>query len=188
MPASSPDAPPAASPPFLREALFAPSTVRLFGRLFEGLHLGELGVNPDSNAPLLRFLSQADASRKAKLARIYGYSYLGNYYKLLEPAVFLVQGDGTPVTPGQAPIPLSVTGVEFKDEVFAQEVRMWAADQLDMAVRIDITIGWLKDILLEADAMAANNVTANDLSARADAVSRADVVGRADVMTSPRRR
>lgn len=187
MPASSPETP-GASPPFLRESLFAPSTVRLFGRLFEGLQLGELGINPESNAPLLRFLRSEEASKRAKLARIYGYSYLGNYYKLLEPAVFLVQGDGTPVTPGQAPIPLSVTGVEFKDEVFAQEVRMWAADQLDMAVRIDITIGWLKDILLEAEAMEANNVTANDLSARADAVGRADIVGRADVASSSRRR
>lgn len=185
MSASTPESP---SPPFLRESLFAPSTVRLFGRLFEGLKLGEFGINPDANAPLLRLLSHEDASRRARLARIYGYSYLGNYYKLLEPTVFLVQGDGTPVTPGQTPIPLSVTGVEFKDEVFAQEVRMWAADQQDMAVRIDVTIGWLKDILLESEGMAANNVTANDLSARADAVSRADIVGRADVTSSPRRR
>jgi hypothetical protein len=122
------------------------------------------------------------------LARIYGYSYQGNYYKLLEPAVFLVYGPGLDVTAGQVPIDLGYAGVEFKDEVFALNVRMWPADQLDMSVRIDIAVGWLQNILLDAEVAPANNVTASDVSARADAVSRADAMGRADAMTPSRRR
>jgi hypothetical protein len=174
--------------PFLQEGLFAPSTVRLFGRLFKGLELGEVGANPSSNAPLLRLLGDEKFRQDARLARIYGYSYLGNYYKLLEPTVFLVSGDGIAVTAGQDPIELGVIGVEFKDEVFANHVRMWAADELDMTVRIDIKIGWLRDVLLDADLTPANNVTANDISGRAEAVSRAEVAGRAEAVSSQRRR
>ena len=174
------------TPEYLQETLFASSTIRLFGRQFVGLSIGELGLIPNSNAPLLAAL-RSDRD-DITLARIYGYSYQGNYYKLLEPAIFLVYGPGLPVTPAQYPIDLGIVGVEFKDEVFASNVSMWAADQLDMAVRIDITVGWLQNILLDGDAAPAKNVTASDISARADAVGRADAIGRADAMTPSRRR
>ncbi|HLB98342.1 MAG TPA: hypothetical protein VJK90_11790, partial [Acetobacteraceae bacterium] len=34
------------------------------------------------------------------LARIYGFSYLGNYFKLTAPPVLLVWGEGDPMPPG----------------------------------------------------------------------------------------
>jgi hypothetical protein len=177
---------PTPDPEYLQETLFASSTIRLFGREFVGLEIGKLGLIPNSNAPLLTSLARD--RNDIRLARIYGYSYQGNYYKLLEPTVFLVHGDGFPVTAGQDPIRLGIIGVEFKDEVFAKHVKMWPADQLDMAVRIDITVGWLQDILLDGVAAPANNVTASDISARAEAVGRAEAMGRAEAVTPSRRR
>ena len=40
---------------------------------------------------------------------------------------------------------MDILGVEFKDEDFVRGIRMWAMDQLDVTVRIDITIGWLRE-------------------------------------------
>src|ERR1700677_2588393 len=99
----------------LTEALLAPSTIRVYGRVFTGLEIGDLGLGASSTNPLVQRLSQAAAlkkaaeeakaknvmaaatdaekieARKAKLdmldsdlfllARIYGFSYLGNYFK-----------------------------------------------------------------------------------------------------------
>jgi hypothetical protein len=174
-------------PEFLRETLFASSTIRLFGREFVGLQVGELGLLPHLNAPLLTALRNSDR-QNLRLARIYGYSYEGNYFKLADPTVFLVYGDGFPVTPGQSPIALGIAGVEFKDEIFAEHVRMWPVDQLDMAVRIDITIGWMQDILLDNEETPVDNVTASNISARPDLVGRAEAIGRAEAMGPSRRR
>ena len=169
----------------LGETLFAPSTIRMFGRLFTGLTVGELGLSPHANAPLLAALQKLNPEQIKhclKLARIYGYSYQGNYFKLAEPAVFLVYDEGMSVTAGQIPIPMDEIGVELKDEVFASEIRMWTADGLDMGVRIDISIGWMKELLLNDGMAPADNVTGGQVTGRADVVSRADLVGRADIV------
>jgi hypothetical protein len=113
------------------------------------------------------------SDREARLARIYGFSYLGAYYKVPNPPVLRVYGTGFPVRSGYQPDNhMDILGVEFKDEDFVQGIRMWPADQLDVAVRIDITIGWLREILLDTDMSQDTNVTSNSN------VSRADVVGR----------
>jgi hypothetical protein len=114
----------------------------------------------------------APDDRKARLARIYGFSYLGSYFKMANPPVLRVFGPGFRVEPGYNPENLmDILGVEFKKEDFVQGIRMWAADQLDVTIRIDITIGWLREILLDTDMSQDTNVTNNS-------VSRADVVGR----------
>jgi hypothetical protein len=116
----------------------------------------------------------------ARLARIYGFSYLGNYYKIANPPVLRVYGQGFPVRAGLAPENhMDILGVEFKDEDFVQGIRMWPADHLDVAVRIDITIGWLREILLDTDMSPDSNVTGNGGGGRADVVGRdSGLVGR----------
>ena len=97
----------------LGEGLLAPSGVRLFGRDYTGLTIAELGLNPTSNDPLVTQLSNAkpvDGKLPYGLARIYGFSYLGNYFKLASPIVMLVWGAGTPLTGGDAAISLSHLG------------------------------------------------------------------------------
>src|SRR5580704_15646138 len=124
----------------LTEALLAPSTIRLFGRKFTGLQVGDLGLGASSTNPLVQRLAAAAAdptnpANKFGLARIYGFSYLGNYFKMTAPTVLLVWGDGAPVPFGMAnPISMDQMGVEFQDESFVEQILMWAVDQLDMSV------------------------------------------------------
>jgi len=167
----------------LGEGLFGSGGVRLFGRPFTGLQIGELGLNPASNNPLQTMLAQklTDPANPPQLARVYGFSYLGNYFKLAEPLVFLVFGKGVPITSGypQPDNPLDNLGVESKGLDFTDGVFMWLADQADIAVRIDITIGWLNDILLSEEMGADNNVTGGNQLRRSDIVGHdGNLVGR----------
>lgn len=173
--------PPVGNP--LGEGLFGSGGVRLFGRAFTGLVLGDLGLNPASNNPLQMMLAQRanDPESRPRLARIYGFSYLGNYFKLAEPLVFLVFGDGVDIKSGypDPENPLDKLGIEAKGMDFADGVRMWLADQSDVAVRVDITIGWLSDILLSQEMGADNNTTGGTEIRRSDIVGHdGSLVGR----------
>jgi hypothetical protein len=98
----------------LGEGLLAPSGVRLFGRDYTGLTIADLGLNPTSNDPLVTQLSNAkpvDGRPPYGLARIYGFSYLGNYFKLASPIVMLVWGPGIAVPGGNPRVTLSILGV-----------------------------------------------------------------------------
>jgi hypothetical protein len=178
----------------LGETLFAGSTVRLFGRKFEGLTL-----NPepaDANTPLgapatMRALQKQlqplgdGADWKPGLARIYGFSYQGSYYKLAEPTVLLVYGEGEEVSPTLETDILGIIGVEFKAQTFTPKVRMWAQDRADYSVRIDITVGWLADVLLEPGMNDGTNMTSGqgpDGGGRPSLVGRAGMVGRAGLV------
>jgi hypothetical protein len=132
---------------------------------------GDPGDDPDETKP---------QDSTARLARIYGFSYLGNYYKIANPPVLRVYGKGFRVRPGLSPENrMDILGVEFKDEDFVRGIRMWPMDQLDVVVRIDITIGWLREILLDTDMSADTNVTGNGGGGRADVVGRdSGLVGR----------
>ncbi len=184
----------------------APGLIRLFGREFEGLKLvGHMGTDPSSNNQLamqheinelkkkLAELEKKDAAPESaeaepkaaedlapRLARIYGFAYLGNYYKLANPPVLRVFGPGFPVQAGFHPEnSMDILGVEFKDEDFVGGISMWPSDHLDVAVRIDITIGWLREVLLDSDMSTENNVTSSSSGGRADVVGRdSGLVGR----------
>ena len=179
----------------MSETLFASSSVRLFGHKFEGLHLvKEEGQDALKGAPsVLRALQEQLKRRNGlenatpELARIYGFSYLGNYYKLAEPTVLLVHGEGAEVPAATSPATLSVVGVELKSETFSSEVRMWEQDRADYTVRIDITPGWLSDVLLDPGMSDGTNMTTgrtpeggggSSSSGRAQLVGRACLVGR----------
>jgi hypothetical protein len=179
------------------ETLFAGSTVRLFGHKFDGLRLvvedekAMPGSAPKGAPPVLRALQEqlkrrhGGTSLAAGLARIYGFSYLGNYYKLAEPTVLLVHGDGEPVPPTTEEGPLGVVGVELKSETFASDVRMWEQDRADYSVRIDITPGWLGDVLVEPGMNDGTNMTTGqgpDGGSRTSLVGRAGMVGRAGLV------
>lgn len=163
--------------------------VRLFGRVFTGLLLNEAENRaivddlPGAPGPLAETLrgpsggGPGDERRRPQLANIYGFSFEGHYYKMAAPAVFLVHGPGAPVVAGQAPIPLSQIGVAFKDAVFAEGVRMWGYDKLDHVLRIDISSGWLQDILLDAELGSVSNMT-GDADYGADLVGLPAALGR----------
>ena len=171
------------------EGLLAPGTIRLFGNTYRGLQIGEFGASPASNHPLARALRESKSGApKPMLARIYGFTYLGNYFKLSEPLVFLVFGEGTPLNKERCD-QLATTGIEFTSQHFSEGVLMWACDQLDMAVRIDVTVGWMKDLLLATELTGDSNITGGDTVRRSDIMGDSGFqVGRGgDSLSRPRR-
>jgi hypothetical protein len=103
------------------------------------------------------------------------------------PTVFLVHGPGADVPASIDPIPLGVAGVEFKNETFSQNVKMWGYDKFDFSVRIDISTGWLTDILLAEDMTNENNMTGGPVPDESDQPSRSALALRSTVATRPRR-
>ena len=172
----------------IEETLFAGSTVRLFGNNFEGLELKAEGGAPVGAPSALRAVHDTPAGETGlspRLARIYGFSYQGSYYKLPEPTVLLVYGEGTPVvSPAQGAAP-AFPGVEFNGQTFAAGVLMWEQDRSDYSVRIDITPGWLYDVLLDPGMSDGANMTTGqlpDTDGRSSLVGRAGMVGRAGIV------
>ena len=121
--------------PRLGETLLAPRLIRLFGRKFEGLELrplAEADLKKLKGPPFANLLNEALYRPGAGLARIYGFSYEGRYYKLPSPQIFVVHGDGVEVKPGFDPTEsFGISGVEYKAEYFAEGVFMWPYDQAD---------------------------------------------------------
>lgn len=139
------------------ESLLAASAVKLFGRLVDE---GFLKVDKTKVAGSLgQALGRLAVTDTSKFARIYGFSFEGQYYDLARPAIFLVQGDGTPVTPvspvtgdgkSATPVPPAI-GVAVEPPKFASDVLVWDYDRDDFLLRIDVETGPLERILLEAE-------------------------------------
>ncbi|NIA70664.1 hypothetical protein HBA54_18865 [Pelagibius litoralis] len=164
------------------ETLLASSQVRLFGRVFRGLKIDEegLGAFNDDKRPFNKnpLTDKLDPELKPGLARIYGFSFEGSYYKLQAPYVFLVHGPGVDI---KEPTSVADTGIEMKDERFLEGVKMWSYDKVDFSVRIDIVSGWMEEILLDAAIGNTSNMTAGEFTTRADMGARADMTSRADM-------
>ncbi len=177
------------------ETLLAPSMIRLFGRPYIGLTIDYKELKPlasladgKTRSPFANLLTdKLQVETAPKLARIYGFSYEGHYYKLARPTVFLVHGPGEDVLPAQdAGLDLSTLGVEFKDETFVKGVRMWGYDKSDMTLRVDIASGALDELLLESELPGATSVTGNDLAGRAEVTGRAELISRAEAISRGR--
>jgi hypothetical protein len=127
------------------EPLLAGSGVKLFGRIVAGLTLDPAAMaGGEADASLRRLAAKlGDAPR---LARIYGFSHEGQYYDLARPTIFLVDGEGRPCEDGVAS-----TGVAVEPPEFADGLLVWDYDRSDFSVRIDVDVGSLERILLEAE-------------------------------------
>jgi hypothetical protein len=101
----------------------------------------------------------------ARFARIYGFSYEGDYFDLPSPTLFLVHGDGDLVSqdnntgtgqPGfpsnlsRAPRDPSVGGMAAADFQFADDIRVWDYDKADYTIRMDVATGMFEQVLLDA--------------------------------------
>ncbi len=127
------------------EPLLASSGVKLFGRIVAGLTLDPAAMaGGEADASLRRLAAKlGDAPR---LARIYGFSHEGQYYDLARPTIFLVDGDGRPCGDDVAS-----TGVAAKPPEFADGLFVWDYDRSDFSLRMDIDVGPLERILLDAE-------------------------------------
>ena len=87
----------------------------------------------------------------ARFARIYAFSFEGQYYVLPKPAIFLVHGDGTAAN--------DIPGVAARDWNFLNDIQAWSYDKADFSIRLDIETGPLDRILLE-DAIKSDHASA----------------------------
>ena len=120
-----------------------------------------------------------DQVKGGRFARIYGFSYEGNYYDLPRPALFLVHGEGDLVTqdpadprlvpfPSRAPAPTSLTGIAAAGYDFADGLRVWSYDKGDYTIRMDVETGMFEDVLLDArfDGGGPGGLDARGMNAR----------------------
>jgi hypothetical protein len=120
------------------ETLLAASEVMLFGRAVSGLSVdvsGQTSLGDNS------FVKKQLAKSDARFARIYAFSFEGQYYVLPKPAIFLVHGDGVAAD--------DVPGVAAKDWNLLSDIKAWSYDKGDFSIRLDIETGPLDNILLE---------------------------------------
>lgn len=197
----------------MSESLLSPSRIKLFGRLFDGLSLNrpsaadvfppEEGIGkaaestdgcssgenppgeptPDASYDLLtNQLLRADA----RLARIYSFSYEGQYTELPRPSVYVVHGNGRLVSQGISG-ELDRSGVAARDWSFEADVRYWEYDRINYALRLDIISGTLDEILIEAcqNAGTASGSRSN-LASRSNLSSRSNLNARSDFGTQHR--
>ena len=162
------------------EDLLDASRVRLFGVPFLALQLvpGDLRKYRHGN----KLLESQLIDKEACLARIYGFSFEGQYTKLCRPSVFLVHGPGRSRLENR---PASVTtwGTEIKEFQFADDVRVWEMDKEDVTLRLDVETGFLTDVLL--DPMMNDDA---DLAGRQKLVARQKLVSRAEMVARHRAR
>ncbi len=101
----------------------------------------------------------------ACFARIYGFSYEGDFFDLPSPTLFLVHGDGElvsqdqnaaagndgfPSNPSRAPRDPSIGGMAASDFQFADDIRVWDYDKADYTIRMDVATGMFEQVLLDA--------------------------------------
>ncbi len=145
------------------ETLMSSSNILLYGRVMTDMSVSpQAAPNDEGNHFLRDVYSRTDENDNctARLARIYGFSYAGTYYALDEPVIFLVHGPGVlaqPRPPGDAarqsvsPTDPDLSGVDAQDFTHSDTIMVWTYDKNDFSIRLDVSTGWLEDILLGAE-------------------------------------
>ncbi len=144
-----------------KESLLATSTVRLFGRPMSDLFLADdrdsiYGVKQAADqtqeSPRAisenRFLAEQLAESDAIFARIYFYVYQGQRVPLVRPTVFMVHGDGLPISGDGVKKTAGLLGVGQSCDDFAPDLRMWVYDRADFTLRLDIQSGSFTELLM----------------------------------------
>jgi hypothetical protein len=152
------------------ETLLSPSNILLFGKVVEDLRI----VKPngdDKHSPFVAARTGGNRDLEALLsedaqpffARIYGFSYEGTYYDMPQPPLFLVHGEGEPVTlnsparkegasrqtnPSRSPSDPELSGVSAAEFQFSDGLRAWSYDKCDHTIRMDVDAGEFQDVLL----------------------------------------
>ena len=126
----------------MSDDLFSASVVRLFGRTIDAVKLTvqDLKKSLSTNKQLVAGLKDKDP---LVLARIYAFSFEGQFHTLPKPMLFLVHDDGAD--------PMADTGIaNTKNLQFEKGIKRWNYDKDDVRLRADIVIGTLDDVLIDA--------------------------------------
>jgi uncharacterized membrane protein YgcG len=146
------------------ETLLGSSSVYLFGRKIVDLILAPNRQNTVGNAyGANNFLRNQLLHEDARLARIFAFSFEGEFFLLSAPAIFLVHGAGLdPDDPpptnvaneieyqrlSRSPGLSSRTGLGYQEGSLGRDIRVWIYDKNDHSMRLDLQAGPLDQILL----------------------------------------
>jgi len=97
---------------------------------------------------------QMAVSISPKLARIYAFSFEGQYYAVPKPPIFLVHGTGMPLGNWANPSSLDQSGVmgrewDFSGNLLPTDLVYWEYEKGDFSLRLDLDAGPLEQILLQ---------------------------------------
>ncbi len=121
--------------------LLAASDIRLFGRTIKDIDFEKSTlIAAVTNKQLLASLKES--KERLKLARIYAFSFEGQFHTLPKPTIFLVEGDGAEAKTDM--------GFVNKSKLDLEGFRVWKSDKDEVTLRADIVIGTLDDILIDA--------------------------------------
>jgi hypothetical protein len=143
----------------MAEKLLDGSGVRLFGQEVTGIQLAEDALMSDFGGIADRIKLPSDAT--PRFARIYGFSYEGQYFDLARPVIFLVWGDGS-----AADDSLPQSGFVPKPPHLAAGTMVWKVDGSDLTVRLDVEVGGFDRILLDAEIGPDQRVTMSGQNVR----------------------
>jgi hypothetical protein len=117
------------------------SVVRLFGRVIEGVTIDKKKLADSMSGGNKLQLDKEKGD--VWLARIYAFSFEGRFFTLPKPTLFLVEGVGADAE--------TDTGLaEISNVRFEAGIKRWMSDKDEMALRADIVIGAVDEILIDA--------------------------------------
>jgi len=136
------------------ESLRSEALIYLFGRAFTELTLvkqpAAQGGQAAQAAPATPGLRSIIDDANTSLARIYSFSFQGQYFELASPALFIVRDQGKDVLPnGPLKGRVEDTGLASLPPHFATDLKYWTHERGDLTVRLDITAGAFSRVLLE---------------------------------------
>jgi len=158
------------------ESLMSPTSIKLFGRLVQGIKIDAAPDAPGLGANNF-LLHQLSTKTPPKLARIYAFSFEGAFYEIPKPPIFVVHGDGIPVGNWDLPSTMDQTGVAGRDWDFSgnhpranpgpaaragggqppapaadpppNDIHYWEYEKGDFSLRLDVDAGPFEQILLQ---------------------------------------
>lgn len=140
----------------MSKSLLGISAINLYGERIAEITLKAPTDGKGNRAGPVGVLEQQLTENNPGFARIYGFSFEGAYYHLPHAVLFLVHGDGEPVTnkdTGQpndahAPRKPEIGGVGAADFEYADDIYYWTYDTEDISIRLDAESGRFEEILL----------------------------------------
>ncbi len=111
------------------EKLRTQSHVVLFGKIVDDLKVDDGKKETDTG--------------KARVARVYGYSFGGVYHEMMGAALIVVHGKGTPALSSDVPGPHL-----DDDNPFYKSLQVWTYDHSDQTTRLDVESGTFEQVLL----------------------------------------
>ena len=123
------------------DGLLDASVVRLFGRVIKGITFTKGELAASTSGAYKRVIEHL--KDPLSLARIYAFSFEGQFYTLPKPTLFLVEDQGED--------PTKDTGLANKSNLeFEEGIMRWKIDKDDVVLRADVVIGTMDDVLIDA--------------------------------------